>query len=153
MMMDRLIAIAHNTAVQRLDRAMMGNSINYRTPFIDTAMIAFALQLPVPWKIHDAGDGKLVEKYILREAFKDLLPETIYRREKLRFAAGTGTDSLMDDVADGQANTATFDESSRTTAEGYTLNSPKELWYYNIFKEKFPAPCFEKLVGRWDPGK
>ena len=152
-MMDRLIEIAHNTAVQRLDRAMMGNSINYRTPFIDTAVIAFALQIPVRWKIHDAGDGKPVEKYILREAFKDLLPETIYRREKLRFAAGTGTDNLMDDIADGQTDPATFDESSRTTAEGYTLNSPKELWYYNIFKEKFPAPCFERLVGRWDPDK
>lgn len=152
-MMDRLIAIAYNTAVQRLDRAMMGNSITYRTPFIDTAVIAFALQLPVRWKIHAAADGRLVEKYILREAFKDLLPERIYRREKLRFSAGTGTDNLMDDVADGQADMPAFDESSRTTAEGYTLNSPKELWYYRLFKEKFPAPCFENLVGRWDPDK
>ena len=90
-MMKRLIDIAYNTAVQRLDRAMMGNSINYRTPFIDTEVMAFASQLPVDWKIHDAGNGKLVEKWILREAFKDLLPEQIYRRDKLRFSAGTGT--------------------------------------------------------------
>ena len=152
-MMDRLIEIAHNTAVQRLDRAMMGNSVNYRTPFIDTAVIALALQIPVRWKIHETGSGRLVEKHILREAFKDLLPETIYRREKLRFAAGTGTDNLMDDVAAGQANAGEFSQASRTTAEGYTLNSPKELWYYKLFKEKFRAPCFEKLVGRWDPGK
>ena len=152
-MMDRLIAIAHNTAVQRLDRAMMGNSINYRTPFIDTEVIALALHIPVRWKIHDSGNGRLVEKHILREAFKDLLPETIYRREKLRFAAGTGTDNLMDDVAGKQANVAEFNEGTKTTTEGYTLNSPKELWYYKLFKEKFPAPCFERLVGRWDPGK
>ena len=152
-MMDRLIAIAHNTAVQRLDRAMMGNSINYRTPFIDTHMIALALHIPVQWKIHDTGNGRLVEKHILREAFKDLLPETIYRREKLRFAAGTGTDNLMDDVAGSEADAAKFNETSKTTEEGYTLNSPKELWYYRLFKEQFPAPCFERLVGRWDPGK
>jgi len=152
-MMDRLIEIAHNTAVQRLDRAMMANSINYRTPFIDTAVIAFALQIPVRWKIHDAGGGRLVEKYILREAFKDLLPETIYRREKLRLAAGTGTDNLMDAVADSEASADEFSEASRTRAEGYTLNSSKELWYYKLFKEKFPAPCFERLVGRWDPEK
>jgi asparagine synthase (glutamine-hydrolysing) len=106
----------------------------------------------VPWKIHRGEDGRLVEKYILREAFKDLLPEAICRREKLRFSAGTGTDSLMDEVA-GHAGASELDEASRRTAEGYTLNSPKELWYYRLFKERFPAPCFERLVGRWDPGK
>jgi len=152
-MMDRLIAIAYNTALQRLDRAMMGNSINYRTPFIDTEVIALALHIPVRWKIHDSGNGRLVEKHILREAFKDMLPESIYGREKLRFAAGTGTDNLMDDIASGQAGVGEFNKAARTTAEGYTLNSPKELWYYKLFKEKFPAPCFERLVGRWDPDK
>jgi len=152
-MMDRLIATAHNTAVQRLDRAMMGNSINYRTPFIDTEVIALALHIPVQWKIHASGNGRLVEKHILREAFKDMLPEKIYRREKLRFSAGTGTDNLMDDVAGDQAGMGKFNEQTRTTAEGYTLNSPKELWYYKLFKERFPAACFEGLVGRWDPGK
>ncbi len=152
-MMDRLIRVAYNTAVQRLDRAMMGNGITYRTPFIDTAVIALAMQLPVSWKIHSGPDGELVEKYILREAFHDLLPEAILRRSKLRFSAGTGTDELMDTVARSQKVAGGFTESSRTTAEGYTLNSPKELWYYRLFKEKFPAPCFERLVGRWDPGK
>jgi len=151
-MMRRLIEIAYNTAVQRLDRAMMGNAIHYRTPFIDTEVIALALHLPVPWKVHRGEDGRLVEKYILREAFKDLLPEAIHRREKLRLSAGTGTDSLMDEVAGG-AGASELDEASRRTAEGYTLNSPKELWYYRLFKERFPAPCFERLVGRWDPGK
>jgi len=152
-MMGRLIEIAYNTAVQRLDRAMMGNSINYRTPFIDTDVVAFALQLPVRWKIHDAGDGELIEKYILREAFKGLLPEPIYRRKKLRFAAGTGTDGLMDELASAERAAKNFNEHARQTAEGYQLNSPKELWYYHLFKERFPAPCFEKLVGRWDPDK
>ena len=152
-MMERLIAIAHNTAVQRLDRAMMGNSINYRTPFIDTDLIALALQIPVRWKIHDAGNGKLVEKHILREAFKDLLPEMIYRREKLRFAAGTGTDDLMDAIARHTASGNSLNDETRMTPGGYTLNSPKERWYYELFKTQFPAPCFEKLVGRWDPGK
>jgi asparagine synthase (glutamine-hydrolysing) len=148
-MMDRLIAIAYNTAVQRLDRAMMGNSINYRTPFIDTDVIAFAMQIPVQWKIHDAGGGRWIEKYILREAFRDLLPEQIYKREKLRFAAGTGTDGIMDEIARNEVK----DAKSMITAEGYSLNSAKERWYYEIFKERFPAPCFERLVGRWDPNK
>ncbi len=152
-MMQRLIAVAYNTAVQRLDRSMMGNSINYRTPFIDTEVIAFASQLPVDWKIHDWGNGAFTEKWILREAFKDLLPEKIYKRPKLRFAGGTGTDNVMDQVARGVVPAEQFTEEARKTATGYCLNSPKELWYYRIFKEQFPAVEFEKLVGRWDPGK
>ena len=152
-MMNRLIEIAYNTAVQRLDRAMMGNGINYRTPFIDTQVIALALQMPVSWKIHDEGNGKLIEKYILREAFRDLLPERIYRRRKLRFAAGTGTDDMMDRIVEGEVKGDEFNDLTRRTSEGYTLNSPKELWYYRLFKQQFPSPCFERLVGRWDPGK
>ena len=152
-MMQRLIEIAYNTALQRLDRAMMGNSINYRTPFLDTRVIALALQLPVRWKIHDAGGSRLIEKYILREAFRDILPKPIYERQKLRFSAGTGTDDHMDAVAKGKLPEGAFNEASRHTPGGYRLHSPKELWYYRLFKERFPDLAFEKLVGRWDPGK
>ncbi|NBB95956.1 MAG: hypothetical protein GVY16_09490 [Planctomycetes bacterium] len=152
-MMHRLVEVAYNTALQRLDRAMMGNGITYRTPFIDTNVIALALQLPIRWKIHDSGQGKWIEKHILREAFKDILPDAIYRRVKLRFAAGTGTDDLMDQLAGEAMDVAELTEETRNTPGGYRLNSPKELWYYNIFKADFPDLQFEKLVGRWDPGK
>jgi len=152
-MMHRLIAVAYNTALQRLDRAMMGNGITYRTPFIDTEVIALARQLPVRWKIHQAQEGPSIEKYILREAFKDLLPDPIYRRSKLRFAAGTGTDDRMDEVAREKLEGLEFNEHTRCTPGGYRINSPKELWYYQLFKRDFPGLQFEKLVGRWDPGK
>ncbi len=151
-MVGRLTDIAYNTALQRLDRAMMGNSVNYRTPYIDPEVIAFCLQIPVQWKIHDCSDGKLVEKWLLREAFKDMLPNEIYTREKLRFSGGTGTDNLMDKAAEDKIEYSEF-EQSRHTPGGYYLNSPKEFWYYKLFKENFPLLCFEKLVARWDPNK
>lgn len=152
-MMRRLIAVAYNTAVQRLDRAMMNNSINYRTPFLDSELMAFCLQMPVSWKLHPLPDGRLIEKWLLREAFKDMLPPEIYARPKQRFAGGTGTDDLMDRVAGNEFEKGRFDEATRRTPCGYSLNSPKELWYYSIFRESFPSPVFERLVGRWDPGK
>lgn len=152
-MMQRLIEVAYNTALQRLDRAMMGSGIHYRTPFIDTHVVAFALQLPVAWKIHDRPDAEPIEKYILREAFRDLLPEPIYKRSKLRFSAGTGTDGLMDRLAAGAPAASDFGDATRRTPAGYTLSSAKELWYYRLFTERFPGEHFEKLVGRWDPGK
>lgn len=153
MMMKRLMAVAYNTAVQRLDRSMMGNSINYRTPFIDTQVIAFAEHVPVDWKIHALKDGTLIEKWLLREAFREMLPETIYKRRKLRFAGGTGTDDIMDKIASAHVNGKEFTSDTRNTPGGYILNSPKELWYYKIFKKEFPEPSFENLVGRWDPDK
>jgi asparagine synthase (glutamine-hydrolysing) len=153
LMMRRLVDVAYNTAVQRLDRSMMGNSINYRTPFIDTEVMAFAAHVPVDWKIHRLGSGELIEKWLLREAFKEMLPDAIYRRSKLRFAGGTGTDDVMDEIARGHVADGEFNQETRSTPGGYTLSSPKELWYYRLFKEQFPAPCFEQLVGRWDPNK
>ncbi len=151
--MNKLIDVAYNTALQRLDRAMMFNSINYRTPFLDSEATAFCLQLPVSWKVHPSGDGTFVEKWLLREAFKDMLPESIYRRRKLRFAGGTGTDPAIQSLEKEIVKTGEFTEENRTTPCGYHLNSPKELYYYRIFKERFPHDCFEPLVGRWDPSK
>jgi asparagine synthase (glutamine-hydrolysing) len=151
-MLRQLIAIAYNTAVQRLDRSMMGNSVHYRTPFIDSEVIAFCLQIPVSWKIKRVA-GKKVEKWLLREAFKDMLPREIYNRPKLRFAGGTGTDNLMDRVAKGKLGATRFNAKTRRTSGGYVLNTPKELWYYKLFKKNFPGPDYEKLVGRWDPNK
>ncbi len=152
-MMEQLIAVAYNTALQRLDRAMMGNSINYRTPFLDSEVTAFCLQMPVDWKVHNGQDGRLVEKWLLREAFRDMLPDEIYRREKLRFSGGTGTDPLIEEMSQEIIEESAFTEASRRTSGGYTLSSAKELAYYRLFKEYFPDPAFESLVGRWDPGK
>ncbi len=151
-MMDKLVAIAYNTALQRLDRSMMANSIHYRTPFLDDKVIALTRQIPVSWKIHQTAPARFVEKYILREAFRDILPDVIYRRVKLRFAAGTGTDGLMDEIARHQVSREEF-MAHGPTAAGYKLHSPKELWYYRIFREQYPAPSYEALVGRWDPFK
>ncbi|MBN1443130.1 MAG: hypothetical protein JXA90_10485 [Planctomycetes bacterium] len=151
--MQHLIDIAYNTALQRLDRAMFANSLNYRTPFLDSEVIAFCLQMPVTWKIHAEPDGRLVEKWLLREAFRDLLPESIYRRQKLRFSGGTGTDGSLEALAGQLVPEAALTEEMRRTPGGYRLNSPKELHYYRIFRRLFPEPCFESLVGRWDPQK
>ena len=103
--------------------------------------------------LHDSGQDRWIEKHILREAFKDVLPEEIYQRAKLRFAAGTGTDGLMDEIARNKLEGVEFNEQTRNTPGGYRLNSPKELWYYQLFKQDFPGLHFERLTGRWDPDK
>jgi asparagine synthase (glutamine-hydrolysing) len=64
------------------DRVDMANSMEARPPFLDHHLAEYAASLPPFMRIH----GR-TEKYVLREAMKGLLPETLYKREKFAFMA------------------------------------------------------------------
>jgi len=64
------------------DRMMMGNSVEGRFPFLDHRVIEFASTIPPKYKIN-----VLNEKYILKEAYKDILPESIIKRDKQPYRA------------------------------------------------------------------
>ena len=148
----KLVRIAYNTALRRLDRGWLSNSVNYRTPYLDPAIVAFSNTIPMELKVfYDQDQNKEIEKWILREAFRNWIPREIADRPKLRFAGGTGVDDLMDDLTQDKA---TEKELERTplTENMLKLNSPKELYYYHLFRENFPLG-YEGLVERWDPFK
>jgi len=145
---QKLLDIAYNTALRRLDRAWMANSVVYRAPFLDAKVAALARTIPMEWKIY--GERQ-IEKFVLREAVRDMLPEKIANREKLRFAMGVGTDDVMDRLV-----SAVIDpEEIRTrpsSAYGMPFATFKELLYYDEFLKLFP-PAYEKQTVRWDPFK
>ena len=64
------------------DRADMANSMEARSAFLDHKLAEFAVAVPPTMRIK----GR-TEKYVLREAMKGLLPESLYRREKFAFMA------------------------------------------------------------------
>ncbi len=64
------------------DRVDMANAMEARPPFLDHHLAEYAAMLPPSLRIH----GR-TEKYVLREAMKGLLPETLYKREKFAFMA------------------------------------------------------------------
>ncbi|MEB3321960.1 MAG: asparagine synthase (glutamine-hydrolyzing) [Synechococcaceae cyanobacterium] len=64
------------------DRVDMANSMEARPAFLDHHLAEVAVQVPPELRIK----GR-TEKYVLREAMKGLLPETLYRREKFAFMA------------------------------------------------------------------
>jgi asparagine synthase (glutamine-hydrolysing) len=64
------------------DGTEMAHGVEGRLPFLDHVLFDFARWLAPEWKIH-AG----VEKYLLREAMRTLLPEPIRRRQKQPFTA------------------------------------------------------------------
>jgi asparagine synthase (glutamine-hydrolysing) len=64
------------------DRPELGHSIEGRTPFLDHHLFEAACLIPDSFKIRDG-----VEKYVLREAFRDRLTESIYSRKKWPYSA------------------------------------------------------------------
>ena len=74
------------------DRMMMGNSVEGRFPYLDHRVIEYANKLPPEMKIR-----VLNEKYILKETFRDLLPEMITNRPKQPYRAPIGQTFLSDE--------------------------------------------------------
>ncbi|HVV67691.1 MAG TPA: asparagine synthase (glutamine-hydrolyzing) [Patescibacteria group bacterium] len=64
------------------DRMEMAHSIEGRVPFLDHKLLEFLVNIPSSLKIKG-----LTEKFILREAVKDIITPTIYQRQKHPFKA------------------------------------------------------------------
>ena len=64
------------------DRVEMGNSIEGRLPFLDLELVEFSVGISTDLKMKDNK-----EKYILREAAKEFITETVYFRQKQPFLA------------------------------------------------------------------
>ncbi|MCP5518048.1 MAG: asparagine synthase (glutamine-hydrolyzing) [Verrucomicrobiales bacterium] len=64
------------------DRVDMANSMESRPAFLDHHVAELACTIPPSLRIKNG-----VEKWVLREAVRGVLPETLYRREKFAFMA------------------------------------------------------------------
>ena len=64
------------------DRVDMANSMESRPAFLDHHLAEAAFKVPPHFRIK--GN---IEKYVLREAVKGVLPEVLYKREKFAFMA------------------------------------------------------------------
>ncbi|MBW4084442.1 asparagine synthase (glutamine-hydrolyzing) [Paenibacillus sp. S150] len=64
------------------DRMLMSHSVEGRFPFLDKELVELASSLHPKWKLNGLRD-----KYILREAFKDIIPQEIYKRSKFAYRA------------------------------------------------------------------
>jgi len=64
-----------------VDRMCMANSVEGRVPFLDHRVAEFAFSIPRHYKISEIGKTKL----ILKDTFKNILPQTIIQRRKAGF--------------------------------------------------------------------
>ncbi|WP_169977650.1 asparagine synthase (glutamine-hydrolyzing) [Tautonia rosea] len=93
--LTRSLAAMHNINLQRVDRITMAQGLEARTPFLDRELIDFAQSIPVTLKLKETDDGELVEKWILRKACEDLLPDDLLWRKKSQFDEGSGTTQAL----------------------------------------------------------
>ncbi len=69
-----------NDMLKKVDLASMAHSLEVRLPYLDRGLAEFALSLPEDFLI-SGGE----RKHVLREAFRDRLPESIFTRRKHGF--------------------------------------------------------------------
>jgi asparagine synthase (glutamine-hydrolysing) len=144
---DKLINVAHNTALQRLDRLTASYSIEARPPFLDSEVVDFCLKIPLNCKIYGSEQ---IGKWVLREGFHNRLPEHIIYQTKRFFAQGSGIAEIMRARAEKHVSNYELLQHNKTKDKP-RLFSIEELYYYQIFKESFPQLAFDRLPGRWDP--
>ena len=73
------------TELQRVDRSSMGQGVEARVPFLDREMLDVAMRIPLSLKI--AGEQ---EKWLIRRAYADVVPEYILRRPKAGMSYSSG---------------------------------------------------------------
>lgn len=135
----------HNTALQRVDRCSAAHNLVTRTGFLDKAVIRYALQIPVEMKIR--RNGEAIEKWILRRAMDELLPEAVLQRPKEKFWQGSGIGEHFAAYAETTISDEDF-RKERHIHDGAELATKEELLYYRIFREHFGDTISPSLVGR-----
>ncbi len=71
-LLNQVFNLGFNGIIQYEDMASMLNSIEMRSPFLDYRIVQLGLSLPVNFKM-----SEWKSKFILREAFQDVIPEEI----------------------------------------------------------------------------
>ena len=81
-----------------------------------------------------------MEKWILRKAFEDYLPESIVWRQKEQFSDGVGYSWI--DSLKAEAERVVSDDQLKNAAQVFPIQPPKskeEYRYRTIFSELFPS--------------
>jgi len=123
----------------RANKALMSWGIEGRVPFLDKEFMDIAMNINPKDKMVDKAEGK-IEKWVLRKAFEDLLPESVAWRQKEQFSDGVGyswIDSLKE-VAEKEVT----DEMMANAKFRFPVNTPQnkeEYRYRTIFEEHFPS--------------
>lgn len=128
----------------RANKALSAWGVEGRVPFLDKEFMDVAMRINPEEKM--AKNGRM-EKWVLRKAFEDMLPEEVAWRQKEQFSDGVGYSWI--DTLKEVAAAAVSDREMESAAERFPINPPqnKEEYYYRtIFEEHFPSQTAAQCV-------
>ena len=134
----------HQYDCLRANKSLAAWGIEGRVPFLDKEFIDIAMRINPEDKMIKNGR---IEKWVLREAFKDYLPESVLWRQKEQFSDGVGyswIDSLKELVSK-EVSDSDFKNASKI----FPINPPQnkeEFYYRSIFNDHFPSDAAAKSV-------
>ncbi len=121
----------------RANKSLAAWGIEGRVPFLDKEFMDVAMSLNPKDKMIN---GERMEKWIIRKAFEDMLPESVAWRQKEQFSDGVGyswIDTLKEIV-----NKEVSDEQMENAKYRFPIQTPQnkeEFYYRSIFEEHFPS--------------
>ena len=133
----------------RANKSLMAGGVEGRVPFLDKDFIDIAMSLnPTDKMCIRLPDGKQrIEKWILRKAFEDLLPENICWRQKEQFSDGVGYNWI--DTLKRITEEKVSDSEFARRENRFPINPPKtkeEYYYREIYSRLFPSDSAAKCV-------
>ena len=145
----------------RANKSLAAWGIEGRVPFLDKEFMDVAMSLNPKDKMIK---GERIEKWILRKAFEDYLPDSIVWRQKEQFSDGVGynwIDTLKKVVEDQISDKNMKEASLRFPFQ--TPATKEEYYYRSLFSEHFPSEtaascvpqepsvaCSTKIALKWD---
>jgi len=157
----RKLSKLHQYDCLRANKSLAAWGIEGRVPFLDKEFMDVAMRINPQDKMIN---GERMEKWVVRKAFEDMIPESVAWRQKEQFSDGVGyswIDSLKEVVA-----TAVSDEQLANAKYKFPLQTPtskEEFYYRSIFAEHFPSDaaalcvpqeasvaCSTKIALEWD---
>ena len=127
----------HQYDCLRANKSLAAWGIEGRVPFLDKEFMDVAMRLNPADKM--IGKGKM-EKYILRKAFEDMIPEQVAWRQKEQFSDGVGYSWI--DTLKELVNEEVSDEQLKNAGYRFPIQTPtskEEFYYRSIFETHFPS--------------
>lgn len=128
----------------RANKSLAAWGIEGRVPFLDKEFMDVAMSINPKDKMIN---GERMEKWVVRKAFEDMLPESVAWRQKEQFSDGVGyswIDTLKELVAQEVS-----DEQLANARFRFPIQTPttkEEFYYRSIFEGHFPSDAAARCV-------
>ena len=133
----RKVSRLHLYDCLRANKSLASWGVEGRVPFLDKEFLDVAMRLNPEDKM--AKNGR-IEKWVVRKAFEDLLPESVAWRQKEQFSDGVGYGWI--DTLKKIASEQVTDDMMANAQYRFPVHTPQnkeEYMYRAIYSEHFPS--------------